>query len=138
MLDFMFVTFMFFTLFAVIVFAIAGAMSWKWQSKTARLLEKIDRNRPVDLLRKMSAGGDWWAYPRWSGNRAFDEYRAATLRRLEEEQREFRDFLDRLRHAKDRAEFDQFMAERRNRLRSRCHRGAERTLAALPIRPPTW
>ena len=34
---------------------------------------------------------------------------------LDEEQREFRDFLDRLRAAKDRAEFDQFMNERRNR-----------------------
>jgi hypothetical protein len=50
-----------------------------------------------------------------SGNRAFDEYREATLRRLEEEQREFREFLDNLRHAKDRAEFDQFMAGRKNR-----------------------
>ena len=29
--------------------------------------------------------------------------------------REFREFLERLRLAKDRAEFDQFMAERRNR-----------------------
>jgi hypothetical protein len=48
-----------------------------------------------------------------SGNRAFDEYREETLRRLEEEERAFRDFLDRLRMAKDRAEFDQFMAERR-------------------------
>jgi hypothetical protein len=48
-----------------------------------------------------------------SGNRAFDEYRTETLRRLEEEEREFRDFLDRLRHAKDKAEFDQFMGERR-------------------------
>ena len=48
-----------------------------------------------------------------SGNRAFDEYRMETLRRLEEEQTEFKDFLDRLRHAKDKAEFDQFMAERR-------------------------
>ena len=48
-----------------------------------------------------------------SGNRAFDEYRADTLRRLEEEEREFRSFLDRLRFAKDKAEFDQFLAERR-------------------------
>jgi hypothetical protein len=48
-----------------------------------------------------------------SGNRAFDEYRAETLRRLEDEQREFLGFLERLRHAKDKAEFDQFMAERR-------------------------
>ena len=47
------------------------------------------------------------------GNRAFAEYRDETLRRLEEEEREFRDFLDRLRMARDKAEFDQFMAERR-------------------------
>ena len=51
-----------------------------------------------------------------SGNRAFDDYREETLRRLEEEQREFREFLDRLRKAKDKEEFDQFMAERRTRL----------------------
>ena len=50
-----------------------------------------------------------------SGNAAFDEYREATLRRLEEEQTEFFEFLERLRQAKDKAEFDQFMAERRRR-----------------------
>jgi biopolymer transport protein ExbB/TolQ len=48
-----------------------------------------------------------------TGNRAFDEYREETLRRLEEEAKEFQAFLQRLRHAKDKAEFDQFMAERR-------------------------
>jgi len=53
--------------------------------------------------------------PPSSGNRAFDEYRMETLRRLEEEQTEFRDFLDRLRHAKDKEEFDQFMAQHRTR-----------------------
>jgi hypothetical protein len=50
-----------------------------------------------------------------TGNRAFDEYRAETLRRLEDEQRDFVEFLDRLRHAKDKMEFDQFLAERRRR-----------------------
>jgi hypothetical protein len=50
-----------------------------------------------------------------SGNRAFDEYKAETLRRMEEEQKEFGSFLDRLRFAKDKSEFDQFMAERRSR-----------------------
>jgi len=50
-----------------------------------------------------------------SGNAAFDEYREETIRRLEEEQREFREFLERLRKAKDKEEFDQFMAERRAR-----------------------
>jgi hypothetical protein len=51
--------------------------------------------------------------PPSSGNHAFDEYRAETLRRLEDEQKEFAGFLERLRFAKDKAEFDQFMAERR-------------------------
>ena len=50
-----------------------------------------------------------------TGNVAFDEYREETINRLDQEQREFRDFLDKLRAAKDRAEFDQFMADRRNR-----------------------
>mgnify|MGYP001239158616 CR=1 FL=1 len=50
-----------------------------------------------------------------SGNLAFDEYREETLKRLEDEQREFREFLERLRLAKDRAEFDQFMADRKGR-----------------------
>jgi hypothetical protein len=50
-----------------------------------------------------------------SGNRAFDEYRDETLKRLEDEQQEFRAFLERLRLAKDRSEFDQFMADRKNR-----------------------
>jgi hypothetical protein len=48
-----------------------------------------------------------------TGNRAFDEYRADTLRRLEDEEKEFREFLDRLRFAKDKAEFDDFLANRR-------------------------
>ena len=50
-----------------------------------------------------------------SGNHAFDEYREETLRRLEDEQEEFKGFLERLRQAKDKAEFDQFMAERGQR-----------------------
>jgi len=54
------------------------------------------------------------AYPP-TGNAAFDEYRADMLQRLEEEADEFRTYLERLRMAKDKAEFDQFMAERRSR-----------------------
>lgn len=48
-----------------------------------------------------------------SSNRAFDDYRAETLRRLEEEQKEFMEYLERLRQARDKQEFDQFMADRR-------------------------
>lgn len=47
-----------------------------------------------------------------SGNSAFDAYRAETLKRLEDEHREFMDFLAKLREAKDKAEFDQFMEKR--------------------------
>lgn len=61
--------------------------------------------------------GHGHGHSRWqggsSGNVAFDEYREETLKRLEAEQKEFYGFLDRLRQAKDRQEFDQFMAERR-------------------------
>ena len=83
----------------------------RWENKMQRMQDKMDRVRT-----KMGGvrGGDWCGTSS-SGNRAFDDYRAETLKRLEEEQREFRDFLDRLRFAKDKTEFDQFMAERRNR-----------------------
>lgn len=47
-----------------------------------------------------------------SGNSAFDAYKSETLRRLEEEQDNFEAFLKRLRDAKDKAEFDQFMDDR--------------------------
>ncbi len=77
----------------------------RWEHKMQRMQEKMDRMRG-------RMGG--WGSPPSSGNHAFDEYRAETLRRLEEEQREFREFLERLRFAKDKTEFDQFMAERRN------------------------
>lgn len=47
-----------------------------------------------------------------SGNTAFDAYKADTLQRLEEEQSNFEAFLARLREAKDKAEFDNFMEDR--------------------------
>lgn len=54
-----------------------------------------------------------------SGNAAFDEYRRAELKRLEEERRkleverrEFEDYVRSLRMARDKEEFDRFMAER--------------------------
>ena len=49
---------------------------------------------------------------RSSGNSAFDAYKSDTLRRLEDEQASFEAFLERLRDAKDKAEFDQFMEDR--------------------------
>jgi erythromycin esterase-like protein len=84
----------------------------RWERKMARMQDKVERIRA--RMESVRSRGDWFC-PASSGNRAFDDYRAETLRRLEEEQREFKDFLARLRFAKDRAEFDQFMAERRQR-----------------------
>lgn len=80
-----------------------GEMS-RWQQRWAdRWDRKVER-----------FGREFRGFAASSGNAAFDEYREETLRRLEEEQREFREFLERLRKAKDKAEFDQFMAERRS------------------------
>jgi hypothetical protein len=77
----------------------------RWQRRMERAQRRMER---------MQAAERWGGrgYRASSGNRAFDEYRAETLRRLEQEQREFMEFLNHLRHAKDKAEFDQFMTER--------------------------
>ena len=80
----------------------SGGMD-RYERKMMHLQQKMERFR--------ARGG--FGGPPTSGNRAFDEYRAETLRRLEDEQREFQDFLEQLRRAKDKAEFDQFMASRR-------------------------
>ena len=70
----------------------------------------------TDKMRSHRRGGPGNGHRRASsGNHAFDEYKEATLKRLEEEQKEFIDFLERLRQAKDKVEFDQFMRDRKNR-----------------------
>jgi hypothetical protein len=112
-----------------IALTILGFISW-WPIGLALFFFILGSGRMGCGMHRRHGGGrgDWqhWSGP-WarcrreetaeqaptSGNRAFDEYRAETLRRLEEEQREFAAFLDRLRFAKDKAEFDDFMASRR-------------------------
>lgn len=69
-----------------------------------------DGGMPTDgISRAMRA---WKRHAPASGNRAFDEYRAETMRRLEEEFDEFQDFLGQLRAARDKKEFDNFMNSR--------------------------
>ncbi len=94
---------------AILAFLIGSGRMGCWNHNgMSRWQNKMDRMR--------SGGCDWWSSSSSSsGNRAFDDYRTETLKRLEEEQREFKEFLQRLRFAKDRQEFDQFMAERRDR-----------------------
>ncbi|MDE3175506.1 MAG: DUF2852 domain-containing protein [Pseudomonadota bacterium] len=70
-----------------------------------------------------------WGQQNWArgftastGNAAFDEWKSAELarleaerRRLEDAHREFADWLDNVRKAKDREEFERFMSERRGK-----------------------
>ncbi len=118
-----------------IAFTILGFMFW-WPVGLAMLFYTLGSRRMGCFGRRRagmyqaqngSGAPPWAQWKEWacgpsgsatgssSGNHAFDEYRAETLRRLEEEQKEFGSFLERLRFAKDKAEFDQFMAERRSR-----------------------
>ena len=102
-----------------------GEESFEDAEKTLKRLDSFARRakavgagvaaEPAALARFRSRMEGRGSYGPSSGNRAFDEYREETLKRLEEEQTEFKSFLDRLRHAKDKSEFDQFMAERRQR-----------------------
>ncbi len=84
----------------------------RWQSRAERWRERAERAQ--QKAERWFGGRGYDRHPS-SGNRAFDEYRTETLRRLEEEQDEFMQFLDRLRMAKDKAEFDEFLSERRRR-----------------------
>jgi hypothetical protein len=81
----------------------------RFANKMERMQHKMER-----MKGRMESRGFGFGPPS-SGNRAFDEYRVETLRRLEEEQVEFKNFLERLRHAKDKEEFDAFMAQHRPR-----------------------
>ncbi len=113
-----------FVVFWPIGLAILGYMIWSrrmgcWQGRGRWYRAERDEERQAYRDMKRAWKEQWRA--RWhgehhvstSGNSAFDEYRNETLQRLEDEQREFKDFLERLRHAKDKAEFDQFMTDRR-------------------------
>lgn len=84
----------------------------RYEHRMSRLQGKMERLKERMGGREGGFGGGWNRGPS-SGNSAFDEYRAETLRRLEDEQKEFQGFLGRLRMARDKAEFDQFMADRR-------------------------
>lgn len=61
-----------------------------------------------------------------SGNAAFDAYKSDTLQRLEDEQTNFAAFMKRLRDAKDKAEFDQFMQDRASRATDTADEPSER------------
>jgi biopolymer transport protein ExbB/TolQ len=103
----------------LLAFAIVtGRMGAWWRRLCADSQDEIDAmrrkaNRQFGKAGEMLEG--WRMFKRSSGNRRFDEDRAETLANLEQQERELQEFLQRVRAANDRAEFDQFMAERGNR-----------------------
>ena len=115
-----------------------GVLFWKmWQKKTgyegdiADFVQDKWQNSQAwswaacGPARAGFAGGPWQRAGfrmRSTGNRAFDDWRDAELARLEEErqklvaaEREFAEYIENLRRARDREEFDRFMHDRNNR-----------------------
>lgn len=66
------------------------------------------RATPSWFARFRRAGKSAQNGPPSSGNLAFDQYRADTLKRLEVEQEEFSKFLEKLRRMKDAQDFEDF------------------------------
>ena len=120
---------------ALEIVGIVFAFIWFWPLAVAYLVWKVmgypkydeakaffreNFGRPIDDLfaYRRPAGG--FGTGMGTGNAAFDDYRRSELERLEEERRrldeearEFRVFVEELKRAKDREEFDAFMAKRR-------------------------
>jgi hypothetical protein len=106
-----------------------------WQSRNGGPdLQTFAAGKWQDARAMMASNSSWgsWGcssmrrasgfYTPPTGNAAFDEWRTAELARLDEErrkldeaQREFAEYVDAIRRAKDREEFERFMAERRAR-----------------------
>lgn len=92
---------------------LAAFLAYQWTA-----IIGLERGTPVEqaveALRHRAAPDP---APKSSGNASFDAYRAELLARLEQEQDNFEGFLTRLRAAKDKGEFDDFMEARARRAR---------------------
>ena len=120
---------------AVEILGIVFAFFWFWPAAAAYVAWKVmgyplpqeakrwfdDPARGIRTAAQGFRDTPWSGAPfGGSGNAAFDEYRKSEIerlenerRRLDEEAREFRTFVDDLKRAKDRDEFDAYMAKRR-------------------------
>lgn len=106
------------------IIAVILGFTFVWPLGLALLAYMIWSNRmftrscaksPADRGGPWARPGHHWGHGnpfRSSGNSAFDAYKAETIRRLQEEQEAFEAFLQRLRDAKDKSEFDAFMEDR--------------------------
>lgn len=90
-----------------------AAFVWWWPLGIAILAYLVWTNR----LGGWSSMQPWTPHFWGSGNAAFDEHKADILKQLEQEQADFGNFIDDLKKAKDKAEFDQFVAQRQKKTR---------------------
>jgi hypothetical protein len=120
-----------FVVFWPIGLAILGYKFWQGRYGGPDL-QTLATNKWQDARTMMSSNSSWACggaarrarryYASQSGNAAFDDWRTAELapldeerRKLDDAQREFAEYSDAIRRAKDREEFERFMAERRAR-----------------------
>jgi len=108
-----------FMVFWPIGLAVFGYKMWQRKSG-ADDLQTVMTAKWNEARAAWSRPSAWSWGPDATGNVAFDQWKAAELARLEAERRkledaarEFAEFLDNVRHAKDREEFERFMNERR-------------------------
>lgn len=92
--------------------ALVLAFVFVWPVGLALLAYMIWSNKMTCRAVSKHRHNSFRAAGRATGNSAFDAYREETLRRLQDEQQSFEAFLERLRAARDKTEFDQFMEER--------------------------
>ena len=93
-------------------FAQTGSWSFAGTNPTSRFAQAFEAAKDRGMSRaRYGKTGNW----------AFDEYRRAEIERLEarrralqEESQAFAEFVEELKRAKDREQFDAFMAKRRN------------------------
>jgi Protein of unknown function (DUF2852) len=99
---------------AMIAWMIWGDRMQAWWNRNGDQVKSFD---PVGAMKSASQGFGGF---KPTGNAAFDDYRAQTLARLEEErrkladeERQFGDFIAELRKARDKEEFERFMVARK-------------------------
>jgi hypothetical protein len=115
---------------ALLIWKFAGYPSWRQAryrmestfggdfDNARREFREFRRDMKRDFRQRRRGGGGFY---RGTGNIAFEEYRERELARLEEERRKldeesrtFAEFVEELKRAKDREEFDAYMARRRS------------------------
>lgn len=120
--------------------ALAGAMLTYWMTRSALVPSDLAplgskvRSGVSSVANRARSATSWFARkaepdtaardtrhvsrataPAPTGHSAFDAYRDGVLRQLDQDANDFAAFLDRLRFARDREEFEAYLADRRQR-----------------------